>query len=684
MRLRHLLVLAPLALPFACAKTDPAPGELMLAVQTDMHAPKDVDAVGIYVAERDPTTQHDTIIFGFAERVAPDGTVHFPATLAVVGRKNPGAIVRVRAVAFRGNQARIVRDAVTTIPTDRAALLRLPLRWIDDNGKSSGTFSADGALGGASIDLGAHPLAGSAATIDDGFLQITSGCADDESEINGACAKSTIDSTTLPDYSDALVFGGGTPDGGGTCFNVAKCFGGFHKLDLDLATCSAPAPAEAMFDLAVATPVGDKGDCTADACYVPLDKDTPEGWTLQNGRVVLPAAYCARIQSGDAIGVVDDGNVPGCAPKANDAPLCGPASTIGPGSGVESDAGVADGSHLDGAIEGGQEGGADGGTFSVDNIPTPLQMAHDAANLYVVTLGGKVLRIPKSGGAPVQLADLGADGGGFPQSTTDAQMVLVGNYLVIGEPLSTVLYVVPTAGGAVITDGTSMFGGSLKLLGRSGSQLAYVESTTLIRNCVPGTAGACSSTQTYLGQIPSGVNPVPSQMATDPTTGNVYVVGATQKATDIEVWRQNSPTFDTAVRGPIRSNPMLTSGGLALDNANAYYIQAETQGNILFAVKTNASTPGTPYLTVPEDLSAPAGEPGQGLALDEPAYGHIFWTNAAGDLRGSRLAPASPVTLVTGQHARQIYADGTYVYYTVFTKPLGAVHRVAWASFVGP
>ena len=94
------------------ADTEPFPGAIMVAVQTDLVAPKDVSAVGLFISS------DGRPIFSDTRDTAPNGEVHFPATIAVIGdASRPGAVVKVRAVAFtRDAKVRVLRDAFTTVP----------------------------------------------------------------------------------------------------------------------------------------------------------------------------------------------------------------------------------------------------------------------------------------------------------------------------------------------------------------------------------------------------------------------------------------------------------------------------------------------------------------------------------------------------------------------------------------
>ena len=52
--------------------------------------------------------------------------------------------------------------------------------------------------------------------------------------------------------------------------------------------------------------VADDGICdtTGTTCFVPLDGSSAEGWTEQDGRIALPPAVCAKLQSGLIAGVM--------------------------------------------------------------------------------------------------------------------------------------------------------------------------------------------------------------------------------------------------------------------------------------------------------------------------------------------------------------------------------------------
>jgi hypothetical protein len=96
----------------ACsADTEPYAGGLMLAIQTDLAAPKDISAIGLYI------TSDGRPIFADTRDVAPAGEVKFPATIAIIGDANrPRAIIKIRVIAFEDSgDVRVLRDIITTI-----------------------------------------------------------------------------------------------------------------------------------------------------------------------------------------------------------------------------------------------------------------------------------------------------------------------------------------------------------------------------------------------------------------------------------------------------------------------------------------------------------------------------------------------------------------------------------------
>ncbi len=94
--------------------TAPPPGELMLAIQTDMSLPKDVDTVRIEVSS------YGSLQFGNDYQVGPAG-LKIPATIGILEGEEGSTPVSIRVIARQGSTPRTLREVVTTVPSDRIA-----------------------------------------------------------------------------------------------------------------------------------------------------------------------------------------------------------------------------------------------------------------------------------------------------------------------------------------------------------------------------------------------------------------------------------------------------------------------------------------------------------------------------------------------------------------------------------
>src|SRR3954471_13666474 len=181
-----------LLLVSACSDELLPRGQLMIAISSDMSVVKDMDEVRVEVKRADGTRLPDREIPILPSQPAPFGKP-LPGTLAIVPSDAGGQAVRVRLTARRFNEktgvseSRVVREAIVKVPTDRVAMLRMPLRWLCD----------------AKIEP----------TDADSFR---SACPnEDDTCVAGACKPAKIEQNLLPDYLPSQVFGGGTSTGKG-------------------------------------------------------------------------------------------------------------------------------------------------------------------------------------------------------------------------------------------------------------------------------------------------------------------------------------------------------------------------------------------------------------------------------------------------------------------------------------
>ena len=339
-------------------------GAIILAINTDMKAPKDVNAVSVTVSTG------GAIKHSFIGRVTPQGEVLLPATLAIVEPDDKNASIRIRVMAFQDRKPRVLRDVRTTVPSDgRTALLRIPLNFVNDGSTKSADLP-DGIIPPPFPGTGGTSSGGSSGTAPtigagefDFFGSFQPDCADFETQtfIDGVCQDNAIDPATLPDFDESAVGSGTDP---GVCFDVPKCFasaqivqGGADIVPITDAGSEASVPPEAgaeggadereggagFKDYRIAAVTLDRASCalalnganaarlnlalvTAQTgecvrpgeCYIPIDHgDT--GWKEEAGRVQLPRFVCTLLQTKNLRLATSDGT---CAAKEASNPIC--------------------------------------------------------------------------------------------------------------------------------------------------------------------------------------------------------------------------------------------------------------------------------------------------------------------------------------------------------------------------
>ncbi len=312
----------------ACAANKPQRGGLMLAISTDMAAPKDIDQVGLTIRSGGRE------VFATRAPVAPNGEVRLPATLAVLAPEDPKQPVRIRLVAYSGTKARVLRDMTVTVPPDRTGQLRVPLNFLS---VGSGVGEAPLSAQSARVLPRDVPMTGVAPRDFDAFTQIQNRCGDGATDVGGDCTSLELsDPSIFDDYDPTTIFGGGAAPtkaepSDGDCFPVECCFESATAVVPDDA-CTVPSQGPstnlALVTLGIGTATAGVGP------LVPLDFDADPRFgevgvrLLPNARLQLPPAVCRKMAKGVAteekvVSVVFSTR---CAPKSKATPLCGPAS----------------------------------------------------------------------------------------------------------------------------------------------------------------------------------------------------------------------------------------------------------------------------------------------------------------------------------------------------------------------
>lgn len=265
-------------------------GEIVLVVSTDMSIPKDIDAIRITVRSGDKRFLDIDYPFG-AEQLK------LPGTLGVVGEA--GQPLTISAAGLKDGVVRVMREVQTRVPDVHESMLRLPLHWLCE--------------GSVIASVSGEPA-----------------CPDGQMCFAGRCASNGVDSSLLPPFSEAEVFGGGSGSGvDGACFDTTACFDNFilalpeHENGAPECTIPAPPGIDAI-NVALWTEVD--GVCGPKGCFVPLDHGSREGISWVGSRVKLPPALCDHTIPGKVLAVVVSA---GCAPKMESTPTCGPWSLAG-------------------------------------------------------------------------------------------------------------------------------------------------------------------------------------------------------------------------------------------------------------------------------------------------------------------------------------------------------------------
>lgn len=222
------------------------------------------------------------------------------------------------------------------------ASLAIPLTFVNE-GSASGTLPA------AELPSKKAPVAtksitlsgtGSLGPLDsnpyDGTIGSTCGPDDTMTVIDGECASSTIDSSTLPAFDPALI-GSNDP---GPCFDVATCFGtadhqnldpAAEVIEVDVSACRFPRDTRPNLNIGFATAPGasGRGECLGEKCIVPIDQGS--AWTDDGTFFVLSKGVCKKLQSGAAFLVRSVSANPACTTKTSSRSVCqaGASSTDG-------------------------------------------------------------------------------------------------------------------------------------------------------------------------------------------------------------------------------------------------------------------------------------------------------------------------------------------------------------------
>ncbi len=295
--------------PAPPAQVIPAPGQIMVALTTDLVPGKDFDELRLVVAYDGRVNNRTSLTWTVTEGVVR-GSVPLPATVAIVGRADARSPVTVRAQAYLDGLPRVLREARVIVPEAGAKLLRLDVSGLCFNHVVR--------------VVGDEPK---------------TDCSEGSSCVMGSCEDTFVDSRALPDYKPEAVFGTANPSArDATCLDVLGAFSGAFDATphLEGARCvlraedlvappprpdgglastpdagasdagasdagatdagRGPTPVSFTGNLAVRFAPNSPGFCTPEHCLVPLTASRESGWFVDGTQLVLPRAVCENPQ----------------------------------------------------------------------------------------------------------------------------------------------------------------------------------------------------------------------------------------------------------------------------------------------------------------------------------------------------------------------------------------------------
>ncbi len=246
------------------AKHDPAPGAILVAIDTNLKVPDDLDGIGLAISDSKGVVSEDLMF--------PLGTgigATFPATFAVI--RGTSLPVTVRVAGYKGDTVVTVREATTTLPDDRTALLHLDLDYLNE-----------GMVAGNANEL---------------VSKLTTTCATGTTPIGGICQPITLDSLSLPDYKTSAL---GSSTDTASSIDIDGCYvGGTSITPTSTGTaCTVPVPGSSV-NFGLTLPAGSAGWCNGASCVVPIlsvsGSASGGGWDLDpDGTIHLPQGVCDK------------------------------------------------------------------------------------------------------------------------------------------------------------------------------------------------------------------------------------------------------------------------------------------------------------------------------------------------------------------------------------------------------
>jgi len=284
----------------ACSRE---PTAVVVAVTTDMVVDGDLDELGLYVGVagevktsiRTPTS---------AEQPAK-----LPGTLSILQPSDTSTPVHIRVAGYKKGELKVVRDAITTVPSGQLSLLRVPLSWLASTHKAAGAGPVTQSAPGNVKVKDALPAGDTSfSEFAQFFPGYVSPCAQGQTSNDGECVDATAQLTKISSgdlvrevYGGALGLDSTTGVAeGGSCFDVADCFANEQTLkEADYQNCRVRIPAglSASKTVNFAVVRNEASGCSGKGCFMPLDWDGK--YDEVSGTFTFAPQVCKRIGAAD-------------------------------------------------------------------------------------------------------------------------------------------------------------------------------------------------------------------------------------------------------------------------------------------------------------------------------------------------------------------------------------------------
>ncbi len=327
---------------FACSqKTLPAYGQVILLLSTDMQIPDSFDTLILAVDNQGTVTYRAYAAPGVAPSNAAvfpcdvpnvaSKLLDFPTTIALTSGRDVAVNVTLELTACKDGKVVFTRKGIDVdVPEPgQLRILREPIQWLCAD-RSQACFTCAG--------KNCYHQSISAALDETNAAMCTAPACDDRSS----------DWFKPAPYDANQVFrhgGAATPKP--DCFDPWTCFDldqesdfaphawfpiaagwsseimGDSGADSCVATPDESVKDSSMLNVALVLPPGRQGFCDQYRCVVPLDTRSAVGWSWDSsnaGRIVLPAAVCHMLDSGQILYVMGSTQ---CPRKGAEYPFCG-------------------------------------------------------------------------------------------------------------------------------------------------------------------------------------------------------------------------------------------------------------------------------------------------------------------------------------------------------------------------